>query len=236
MATQSDQSTSTHVLDPLDELVRRYQGALLEHLQRKFLLQEQNARDILQSFFQERVITRNIFSRANPERGRFRNFLLRSLDNFALNYLRAEHTLQRCPPGGLVALEDLEGWEPASEQADLTHDFETAWARQVMEQSRERMESECLASDRRDIWDVFCGRILRPLVDGADVTTYEELVSRHNFRDPDQAGNVLITGKRMFQRCLRDVVSEYTQNQEETEDELKALFSILSRCRIKDSI
>lgn len=214
--------------EALNLLVLRYRPALLAQLRFKFKLSEWPAEDVLQSFFAERVVAKNILALAARDRGRFRNFLLRSLDNFVLNFLRAERALQRQPPGGFTSWEDLDGWEPAAHGKHPSAAFEAAWALQVMEQARDRMREECRQSGREDIWEVFSGRILGPLLEQAEVLPYEALVARFGYRDPDQAGNILITGKRTFLRCLRTVVGEYAGGESEIEEEIRDLVTILS--------
>lgn len=226
------QTDTLSYVDTINSIVLRYQPALLAHLQFKFRLPDPSAQDVLQSFLEERVLVRNFLALAERERGRFRNFLLRSIDNFVLNHLRSQKALHRSPPGGYVTWEDMEGWEPISESPEPGDRFDLVWAKQVMELARDRMEAECNSSKRPDIWDVFQGRILRPLLEGAEVVGYGDLVLKHQFRDPDQAGNVLITGKRMFQRCLRRVVAEYVQDPAAVEEEILALVAILGRVGI----
>lgn len=223
------EGSETERAEALDRLVPRYRPALLAHLRCKFKLPQWPAEDVLQSFFAERIVAKNILALAARDRGRFRNFLLRSLDNFVLNYLRAERALQRLPPGGFTSWEEMDGWEPAVAGEHPSAAFEAAWALQVMEQARDRMREECWQSGREDIWEVFFGRILGPLLEQTEVLPYEALVARFGYRDPDQAGNILITGKRTFLRCLRAVVREYAGGESEVEEEIRDLVTILSR-------
>lgn len=227
-ASSEDDSTK---LEALNQVVGRYQNALLAHLLFKFKMTECAAKDILQSFLLDRVLARDLFASARPDRGRFRNFLLRSLDNYALNVLRADSAAHRRPSGGFAAIEDLPGWDPVAPGDHPSAAFEMAWAVQVMEQARDAMRSECERSGRNDVWEVFSGRILGPLLHGHELLPYDQIVSRFGYRDPDQASNILVTGKRMFLRILREVVGAYVAGPEDVEAEMADLAAVLSRGR-----
>jgi hypothetical protein len=69
--------------------------------------------------------------------------------------------------------------------------------------------------------------VLGPTLDGASPTPYEQLVARFGYTTPDQAANVLTTGKRSFQRALREVVVDYC-DENEVDDEIRDLQSIVA--------
>jgi hypothetical protein len=75
---------------------------------------------------------------------------------------------------------------------------------------------------------VFEGRIVAPILDGAAVISYESMVERYGYRSPTQASAVLVTGKRMFDRTLREVVGEYASDADEVEEEIRDLFEVLA--------
>ena len=98
-----------------------------------------------------------------------------------------------------------------------------------MEQARDRAREECRLSGREDVWEVFSGSILGPLLEQTEVLPDETLVARFGYRDPDQAGNILITGKRTLLPYPRAVVGEYAGGDSEIEKEIRDLVRILSR-------
>jgi DNA-directed RNA polymerase specialized sigma24 family protein len=215
----------------LDALIRQYYTALQSHLIIQLRLDEDAASEVLQEFTAERILRSNLLAKADRGKGLFRTFLLNALDNFYFKQLRTARTQRRKPAGGVVSVEELEGFEPSQVEAHPSAAFDEAWALQVMETVRERMESECRVSGRLDIYEVFAGRMLGPLVEGKEPVAYEELVGRFGYRSPEQAGNVLITGKRMFLRVLRAVVGEYVDDEQAIEVEVAELKTILSHPR-----
>ena len=74
---------------------------------------------------------------------------------------------------------------------------------------------------------VFEQRILRPICEDVEMTAYTELVSELNIDSPMQARNLLVSGKQMFTRCLREVVGGYVRGNAAVEAELRELYLIL---------
>jgi RNA polymerase sigma-70 factor (ECF subfamily) len=215
----------------LGRLLERYQPALLNHLKCKFLLPEAEAQDLWQTFVLDKVLERALLAKADPGRGRFRTFVLNALDHFVISHRRHDRARGRRPPAGFVPLDDLgPAQEPRREDrpADRT---EVIWAQVVLAGALLNLHHECEAQGRMDIWGVFEGRLVRPLLDDAAEVDYEELIDRFGFQSPSQAFNTLNTAKRMFRRHLRAVVAEYARDHVELEEELGYLKRILARGR-----
>lgn len=211
----------------LGQLLERYIPPMRTHLMSRWHLGADDADDLLQSFLADRVIERNILSRADRARGKFRTFLLTALDNSVRNALAGRMAKKRHPAQGLGVLQA--GMDCPAPQNGVDHAFDLAWARQVLSQAVQRMSDQCGQNARDDMWGVFQGRVLQPLLDGTLPQSYETLVRRYSFASPAQASNVLINAKRLFERCLRAVVSEYAAGEQAVEQELTDLREILSR-------
>jgi DNA-directed RNA polymerase specialized sigma24 family protein len=212
----------------LSELLIQYQPALKAYLAAQFRIDEQQADDLLQSFVFEKVIQAGMLARADRQRGKFRTFLLHALTNFVISDLRRQQALKRSPAEGSVSLDELSDQTPELVREASGTGFDLAFARGVIGEALKRMEAQCEASDRADIWGVFAGRLLQPIFEAAEAADYETLVRRFGFQSPGHAANVLITAKRMFARILRSVVGEYVATESDIEAELKELQTILS--------
>jgi len=143
---------------------------------------------------------------ADPDRGRFRTLLLTALDRYAVSTYRAASAKKR--GGGKVASLEALG-APAASPDGPADAFDVAWARGVMDQTLTRMRTYCNESDRDDLWGVFCDRLLTPTLERTALPPYDALVERYAIATPAQAANLLITGKRMFARTLKEVIAEY---------------------------
>jgi len=212
----------------LERLLLRYYRPLQLHLQSKFGAGADQSADWLQEFIQRKVLLGQLLARAAKDRGRFRTFLLNALDNFVTGEKRRETARKRRPEGGFESLDELPCDEPIGPVRAQPDPFTLDWARTLLCEALERMEAECKSKKCPERWGIFKARLLDPLLEGAIAPPYPELVARFGFRSPAEAANVLITGKRMFERLLRQVVAEYAGEGAELEDELRELKRALS--------
>jgi RNA polymerase sigma factor (sigma-70 family) len=135
----------------LNELCETYYEPVLRFLQREGR-DEDNARELAQDFF-TRILTRGGFSQADPDRGRFRSYLLGALKHFLADQRKREQRLKR--GGGAIAASfdsgDAAGELPSREVADasfLAPDlvFDREWALAVMARALEQVQKEFAAA------------------------------------------------------------------------------------------
>jgi len=207
--------------EALSRLLNLYRPALCSHLIHRRRLQPAQADDLLQEFIVRKILQYNLPARADRARGKFRTFLLTALDNFVRTRNAGED------PCGSIS----ENLDPSDNSPAPDESFDVPWARQVLQEAMRRMRSECQHVGRLDIWDVFESRIVAPTLEGAPPVDYQTLVNRHNLQSPMQASNILMTGKRMFERTLRSVISGYA-GEEEIEAEIVELRQILARASV----
>jgi DNA-directed RNA polymerase specialized sigma24 family protein len=91
----------------LNELVRRYVPALHSHLVLQKRIPPEKAEDLLQEFLLEKVIEQEIVAQADRVRGRFRNFLLVSLDRFVVSQFRMANAQKRKGSGEIFSIEEV---------------------------------------------------------------------------------------------------------------------------------
>src|SRR5207247_11200041 len=104
-----------------------------------------DAQDLTQSFF-ARLLERDLLSRASPQRGRFRSFLLTALQNFLADEHDRANARKRGAGQPLISLDALDGearyaLEPVE---DLSTDklFDRRWATTVLEHAWTSLEAE----------------------------------------------------------------------------------------------
>jgi DNA-directed RNA polymerase specialized sigma24 family protein len=218
--------TGRDAIAALDALLRQYLPALRAHLVLgKWGFDRDRADDLLQGFVADKIVESRLLKHLTGRGGRFRSYLLRSLDNYVIDHLR------RSPPAqSPVSVENLDPADTALAGRECDP-FDVAWARQVLEEALRRMQAECNASGREDVWGVFVGRTLGPTLNGARTLGYGRLIQRFGFRSPAQAANVLVTGKRMFKRALLAVTGSYAASPTEADEEVAELRRILSEAR-----
>jgi len=214
--------------EALNQLLARYWPALKAHLVAKKRIDPNEADDLVQGFIENKVLERDLMAAADATRGRFRSLLATALDNYVTSQMRM-HSAAKREAERAVSL-DQEAHEQTAVAAGALHDaFDVAWAREVLAEILRQMQAECQRSGREDVWGVFEGRVLTPILEGAEPLAYEQLLARFGFRSPTEASNALVTAKRMFGRLMRRVVSEYAADEDDVDAEIQELQEILAQ-------
>lgn len=212
----------------LEDFLKRYLPALRMHLLVDRRIPRDEAEDFLQGFVTDKVIQDQILSQASQERGRLRNYLLKVLANYLFQQYRSRQAQRR------------QSRQPTVEWSSAIHEIpqppfdrclELFWAQGILQQAIEKMERECQKSHRPEIWVLFDARVIGPMYRDEPPQSYAELVKQHGLKSPSEASNLVITGKRMFLRVLREVVGEYAGDPQSVQEELMDLHRILSRPR-----
>ena len=214
----------------LDELLRKYRPALLSHLRYAKRLQPELAEDLLQGFIQDKILVGDILKQADRNRGKFRTFLLTSLNHYIISEGRKREAHSRSPGrGALVALDAVADHLEEPGQPSAAAFFDLAWIDAVLHKALDQLKAECMASDKRHYWDLFEDRLVNPLLLGVPPSPYDELAARLSFDSPIQASNALITVKRMFRRSLQSVIREYAGSQQAVDEETADWHAILAQ-------
>ena len=215
-------------LEALNHLLQRYLPALRSHLIYRRNIKPQDADDLVQGFITQRILDSNLVQLADAGRGKFRTFLATALDNYTANEIRARCAKKRAADHAQHLAEEVA--DNALRSDAVAGDvFDVEWAKSLLGESMERMQAECRATGREDLWELFQLRMMQPIFESSTPPSYDEIVQRFNFRSPSQASNALVTAKRMFARHLRATVSEYIKDDEEIDGEIEELQRILAR-------
>jgi RNA polymerase sigma-70 factor (ECF subfamily) len=227
LVKQAETASSEDGFRALGELLERYRRVLVRYLVVARRYPPDRAEDIVQAFVYDKILQGKLIRQANRNRGKFRTFLLTSLNRYAIDFLRRERAARRHPgEAGLLPLDEFE--EIIADEGSLKQSFDIEWARQIIARTLEQVREECLQKKRDDIWHVFHARVVLPLLSGEPPQPYESLLGEMRSGSPRKAQNALITGKRMFQRHLNDIVLDYVENELEAECEIADLISICS--------
>lgn len=215
-----------------DDVVR--QQALVELLVlytpalRAFLVESRRAPaalvdDLLHDFITDKLLGRNLVHHADRTKGKFRNLLLKALTNFVATKMKREYAA-RARATGL----DVDTVQNVASQLDIDQ-FDRQWIQQVVRDTLELMQADCKERKRMDLWNIFCLRIVDPMLHEKEPVSYEEIVSRFGTQTPRQAINLLVTAKRCFSRHLRSAVGRYVHEEARIDIEITALREIVGR-------
>lgn len=213
----------------LDRVLSLYHRPLHTFILRKFKVPHDQASDWLQSFVWKKILLNKLLKSAKRSRGKFRNFLATALENFIRDEIKKDGRKLRHPEGGLLPL-DMAGMpDIPARTGNHEFQFDVAWGQGILDEAFRRMEAECLGNGRERIWKVFQFRLVEPLLHGTEPVAYKEFCAQLDFRNDTEAGNALITAKRMFARVLRSVIREYARDEQEVELEIRELLAAFAK-------
>jgi len=212
--------------EALETLCRTYWYPIYACVRRKGRMPS-DAQDLTQAFF-ARLLEKKYFKLADPERGRFRAFLLTALDRFLVSDWRKASAEKRGAGQSLVSLdqrdaEDRYQAEPAS--PDLTPDklFEKRWALALLDRVLAGLRAEYETDGKRDLFDT-----LKSFVWGeASALSQAELGERLGMSVNAISQAVHRLRKRYGER-LRAEVANTVANVNDVEDELRYLLQVIS--------
>lgn len=209
----------------LNHLCETYWYPLYAHARRKGNDPEK-ARDLTQSFFAD-LLERRSYEKADRDRGRFRSFLCRSLENFLHHEHERATAVKR--GGGREILswdaEQAEGRFLKEPQTDATPEtaYQRSWAQTLIEQAFTRLRNEFAVGGREEFFD----RIRPHLWQDDDATPYADLARQFSMT----VVSVRVTVHRLRKRygeVLRAEIAQTVSSPGEVEDELNELIRALA--------
>lgn len=219
-AAASDELTRQQALA---ELLVAYTPALRAFLVETRRVPPALAEDLLQDFVCDKVLAQNLVHHADQGRGKFRNLLLKALNNFVTTRLQREYAARALTAGFdasmLAAL-------TAPQSPDR---FEQEWVQQVVREALQLMETDCGIRGRTDLWEIFCLRVVEPLLHDTEPLDYAQIIRRFDLRTPREAINLLASAKRRFFTHVRTAVGRYVYDEAQIDEELADLRAIVGR-------
>src|SRR5215510_11885485 len=115
-----------------------------------------DAQDLTQEFF-ARLLARDYLSVADRNKGKFRSFLLGSLEHFLAREWTKAHAQKRGGGQPVFSLDEMDAenrylQEPAHELTPAKI-FDRRWATTLLDQAMDRLREECAASGKKDLFE-----------------------------------------------------------------------------------
>jgi RNA polymerase sigma factor (sigma-70 family) len=216
-------ATSVHALSALSELCQIYWRPLYVFLRKKGYGRE-DAQDLTQGFFAHFIENRG-YVYADPEKGRFRSFLLSALKNFIADARDREHALKR---GGGMILAQLDDQaetqiaRAAKWQADEVYDRE--WATCLVRQALGRLAQECALAGKSELFGYLMPRLSAT---EESAVPYEEIARRSRLTI-STLRRELARLRARYRAILREEVRGTVREAAEVDDELRYLCQALA--------
>lgn len=189
---------------------------------------EEDAADLTQSFFASLLESPRLLETANPDRGKFRTFLLTATKNFLIDEHRREYGRDGVKRSLPMTSDVLKQIEPSTTD-DPALAFDRQWATTVLNEAIRRLEASCLDNGLASDWEVFEKRVLCPTGRGNSPAPIEQMMRELNAQSPQQVYSMIQTMKRRLNRQLLEVVSETVGDPVEAGRELRDLLGVLGR-------
>jgi RNA polymerase sigma-70 factor (ECF subfamily) len=189
-----------------------------------------DAQDLTQSFFAY-LIEREIYTRVDRQKGRFRSFLLASLKNFLSNVSDRERTLKRGGGQSILPLHDeqIEEAESLFQSYNATNNedqlFDRSWAEALVATGLERLSAEYRDKSAEKLFNelkIFLAGSAEPL------PAYAELATRLGTTESTLRSHVTRLRAR-YREVLRDEVRRTVDTEAEVDQELHELLRVLTR-------
>lgn len=219
-------SHATGAREALEALCRQYWPPLYSFLRARGHAEE-DARDLLQGFFLA-ILEKDFISRARPEAGRFRTFLLTGLIHYASNDYAKQRAIKR---GGHITFVYIDGAEAENHHQRIPSTtgtpeelYERQWAHGILEGAIERLGKTYKDSGKGRLFLELCPALASP----ETATDYQGVAERLGMTQ----GAVRVAAHRMkarYRESLSQTVAETLDSPADIEDEIRYLIHVLSR-------
>ena len=189
---------------------------------RRRVADSHEAHDLIQEFF-TRLLERDVLAAADPQRGRFRSFLLTSLQHFLSNQWDKARAQKRGGDKAVIPL-DLRHGEArfALELADCqTPDrlFERQWAETLLDRVLDRLRDEFVRGGKQRQFE-----LLKGFLTGRNAALPYADVARQLHLSEGAAMVASHRMRRRYRELLRAEIAQTVADPSEVEDEIRRLF------------
>jgi RNA polymerase sigma-70 factor (ECF subfamily) len=224
-AAKPGEASDTRARKALEELCRAYWYPLYAFVRYRGYSSD-DAQDLTQSFF-ARIIETGGFASADPERGRFRSYLLGAMKHFLANEWHRGRTQKR---GGRVKFIEWDAVDPEARYAgastqsdDPDHLFDREWALETVAGALQALRDEMAKAGKSQLFDALKGSLT-----GEDEPPRGEIAARLGMSE----GALKVAVHRLRQRyrqLLRAAIAETVSNEADLDDEMRYLVEVLRR-------
>jgi RNA polymerase sigma-70 factor (ECF subfamily) len=189
--------------------------------------EEERARDLTQEFF-ARVLRGGAFDRAEPERGRFRSFLLGAVKHFLWDMRDRDQAQKRGGGAETIPMETGTDTSPGIDPPDagsahLDSTFDRQWAFTLLDRALQQLAAEMTASGKTNHFE-----ILKPWLTSGAAMSQSEAAARLGMSE--SAVKVAIHRLRArFRDLVKAEIAQTVAEPGQVSDELNYLIEVVAR-------
>jgi RNA polymerase sigma factor (sigma-70 family) len=187
---------------------------------------ENAARDLTQEFFARLLAGRGL--NADPERGRFRSYLLAAVKNFLADMRDHAHAAKRGGGQMTISIEGAADISPGLEiqdrnAADPEREFDRKWALTVLDRALTALSHEHVESDERRQFEA-----LKPWLTGDNENLSQADVARHLGCSESTVKVAIHRLRKRFRELVKAEIRQTMNDPAQMADELACLVAALS--------
>jgi len=210
----------------LEQLFTTYWGPIYAFARRSGLARA-DAEDAVQGFFLT-AFKRNLFARADRERGCLRNFLLASFKRYWLDESARQSASKRQPANRLPFL-DIDAVEKRMLRATQTDENPTAvydreWAYTVLGEALRRLRERYVEENKIAVFDA-----LRPFLCDPEMTCSHQALGETLEMKPAAVGVALHRLRKRYREAMRSTIYDTMEGEADAEEEFEELVRILTQ-------
>jgi RNA polymerase sigma-70 factor (ECF subfamily) len=221
-AARPGEASETRAREALEALCRAYWYPLYAFVRHRGYSSD-DAQDLTQAFF-ARIIETGGFASADPQRGRFRSYLLGAMKHFLANEWHRGQAQKR---GGRVRVIEWDALDPearfaaSTQMDDPEHLFDREWALETVSGALQSLCDEMVKAGKAEQFNALKGSLT-----GEDDAPRQEIATRLDMSE----GAVKVAVHRLRQRyrtLLRTAIAETVSNEADLDDEMRHLVAVL---------
>ncbi len=183
------------------------------------------ADDLTQEFFL-RFVEKDRLARADPARGRFRNYLFQMARNFLVDWRREVGARRR---GGDAAHVPIDAAVPAAAGTTPDEDFDATWFLDLVHRARRALKSHYVARDRLEVYQAFR---LFYFGDRDPGHWSQKRIAEELGLTTATVNNHVHRAREVYSKILRELVSDYSGSEKAAEEEFRDMVGFLQGHRV----
>jgi RNA polymerase sigma-70 factor (ECF subfamily) len=216
---------TTRSRDALARLCQTYWYPLYANVRRRGY-SAHDSQDLTQEFF-ARVLEKQSIASADPQRGRFRSFILTAMNNFLAQEWEKSRAIKRGGGSEMFSLdlaraEERYDLEPCTSETP-GRDFDKKWAVALLESVLAQLEAEYKREEKGDLFDA----LKQTLTGSRESQPYVELAKTLSMNEGAVKVSVHRLRKR-YRELLQSEIANTVSSPEEIKEEMRHLFSALT--------
>ena len=210
----------------LENLLSIYWKPLYCYVRRRGQIHH-DAEDLIQAFFQH-LLEKDVVGHASKERGRFRCFLLGSMQNFLANEHDRATALKRGGSQPHFSLDELDVGdhslpEPATQSEPPERLFDREWAQTLFTNALQRLEAEFSGEGKAAQFNALARFLSQPAVEGA----YDQVAKQIGVR-PGLMPTLVSRLRKRFRDLVRVEIAATVATPIDVDEELRYLVELMA--------